>query len=129
MTAPPPSARYDPDTNLWSGEVAPLGRPRSKVCLAEMEGHLYALGGHDGTTCTNIVERYKTIPLRRSRPKCSEAQALHGKSFQYEPRKANQYPLRILLLCPYMCPFITWEKSFPVFLAYVKPLIFLLCNI
>lgn len=52
--------RYDPNMNLWSSEVASLSSPRSGVCVVEMDGFMYALGGFDGTVCTNIVERYFT---------------------------------------------------------------------
>ncbi|CAJ1069526.1 kelch-like protein 20 isoform X1 [Xyrichtys novacula] len=50
--------RYDPDTDSWSTDVAPLSSPRSGVCLLEMDGYLYAIGGHDGITAMNTVERY-----------------------------------------------------------------------
>ncbi|XP_029572234.1 kelch-like protein diablo isoform X3 [Salmo trutta] len=50
--------RYDPQTNTWSNDVAPLSSPRSGVCLVEMDGYLYALGGYDGMVCTNTVDRY-----------------------------------------------------------------------
>lgn len=52
--------RYNPNTNVWSSEVASLSGPRSGVCVVEMDGLMYALGGFDGMTCTNIVERYYT---------------------------------------------------------------------
>ncbi|XP_064165726.1 kelch-like protein diablo [Anguilla rostrata] len=77
--------KYDPETNLWSGDVAPLSRPRSKVCLVEMEGYLYALGGHDDITCTNIVERYDPsqntwmkLPPMRTRRSGAAAAVLAG---------------------------------------------------
>lgn len=50
--------RYDPDTDSWSTDVAPLSGPRSGVCLVAMDGYLYAVGGHDGITATNTVERW-----------------------------------------------------------------------
>lgn len=50
--------RYNPDTDSWSADVAPLSSPRSGVCLVVMDGYLYAIGGHDGTTALNTVERY-----------------------------------------------------------------------
>ncbi|XP_046871457.1 kelch-like protein diablo isoform X1 [Hypomesus transpacificus] len=50
--------RYDPDTDSWSSDVAPLSSPRSGVCLVELDGHLWALGGFDGMAATNTVERY-----------------------------------------------------------------------
>ncbi|KAI7812829.1 putative kelch-like protein diablo [Triplophysa rosa] len=53
--------KYDPNTNVWSSEVASLSSPRSGVCVVEMDGFMYALGGFDGMTCTNIVERYDPV--------------------------------------------------------------------
>lgn len=50
--------RYSPDTDSWSTDVAPLSSPRSGVCLVAMDGYLYAIGGHDGITAMNTVERY-----------------------------------------------------------------------
>ncbi|XP_026177945.1 kelch-like protein 20 isoform X1 [Mastacembelus armatus] len=50
--------RYNPDTDSWSKDVAPLSSPRSGVCLVAMDGYLYAIGGHDGTTAINTVERF-----------------------------------------------------------------------
>ncbi|XP_059193672.1 kelch-like protein 20 [Centropristis striata] len=50
--------RYDPDTDSWSTDVAPLSSPRSGVCLVVMDGYLYAIGGHDGIAAINTVERY-----------------------------------------------------------------------
>ncbi|KAJ4942102.1 hypothetical protein JOQ06_011971, partial [Pogonophryne albipinna] len=50
--------RYNPDTDSWSIDVAPLSSPRSGVCLVEMDGYLYAIGGHDGIAAINTVERY-----------------------------------------------------------------------
>lgn len=51
-------ARYSPGTDSWSTDVAPLSSPRSGVCLVAMDGYLYAIGGHDGITAMNTVERY-----------------------------------------------------------------------
>uniref|UniRef100_A0AAQ4RIK0 Uncharacterized protein n=1 Tax=Gasterosteus aculeatus aculeatus TaxID=481459 RepID=A0AAQ4RIK0_GASAC len=50
--------RYDPETDSWSTDVAPLSSPRSGVSLVAMDGYLYAIGGHDGITAMNTVERY-----------------------------------------------------------------------
>lgn len=55
--------RYSPDTDSWSTDVAPLSSPRSGVCLVEMDGYLYAIGGHDGITAMNTVERYDGLIL------------------------------------------------------------------
>lgn len=59
-------ARYSPGTDSWSTDVAPLSGPRSGVCLVAMDGYLYAIGGHDGITAMNTVERYCS---RMSAPK------------------------------------------------------------
>ncbi|KAM7391213.1 hypothetical protein PAMP_021917 [Pampus punctatissimus] len=50
--------RYNPDTDSWSADVAPLSSPRSGVCLVAMDGYLYAIGGHDGIAAIKTVERY-----------------------------------------------------------------------
>ncbi|XP_040052284.2 uncharacterized protein kcnt1b isoform X21 [Gasterosteus aculeatus] len=50
--------RYNPETDSWSTDVAPLSSPRSGVSLVAMDGYLYAIGGHDGITAMNTVERY-----------------------------------------------------------------------
>ena len=50
--------RYDPHTDVWSVEIAPLSSPRTGVCLLETDGYLYAIGGWDGITASSAVERY-----------------------------------------------------------------------
>ena len=40
--------RYDPQTNLWSSEVAPTSTCRTSVGVAVLDGYLYAVGGQDG---------------------------------------------------------------------------------
>lgn len=50
--------RYNLDTDSWSADVAPLSSPRSGVCLVAMDGYLLAIGGHDGISAINTVERY-----------------------------------------------------------------------
>lgn len=57
--------RYNPDTDSWSTDVAPLSSPRSGVCLVAMDGYLYAIGGHDGITAINTVERYCSMSRTR----------------------------------------------------------------
>lgn len=49
--------RYDPERNTWCVDVPSLSSPRSRVCVVEMEGCLITLGGFDGVTCINTVER------------------------------------------------------------------------
>ncbi|XP_062418177.1 kelch-like protein diablo [Pungitius pungitius] len=50
--------RYNPDTDSWSTDVAPLSSPRSGVSAVAMDGYLYAIGGHDGVAAVSAVERY-----------------------------------------------------------------------
>ncbi len=59
--------RYDPECNTWSMDVPSLSSPRSRVCVIEMDGCLITLGGFDGMTCINTVERSKhTYTLLRN---------------------------------------------------------------
>lgn len=50
-------SRYDPKTNQWSSDVAPTSTCRTSVGVAVLGGYLYAVGGQDGVSCLNIVER------------------------------------------------------------------------
>lgn len=50
--------RYDPKTNQWSSDVAPTSTCRTSVGVAVLDGLLYAVGGQDGVSCLNIVERF-----------------------------------------------------------------------
>lgn len=52
------SCSYDPLTNQWSSDVAPTSTCRTSVGVAVLDGHLYAVGGQDGVSCLNVVERY-----------------------------------------------------------------------
>uniref|UniRef100_A0A3Q3JSM2 Kelch-like protein 20 n=1 Tax=Monopterus albus TaxID=43700 RepID=A0A3Q3JSM2_MONAL len=45
-------------TNQWSSDVAPTSTCRTSVGVAVLGGYLYAVGGQDGVSCLNIVERY-----------------------------------------------------------------------
>lgn len=49
--------RYDPKTNEWSSNVAPTSSCRTSVGVGVLEGCIYAVGGQDGVSCLNIVER------------------------------------------------------------------------
>ena len=49
--------RYDPQTNQWSPDVAPTSTCRTSVGVAVLDGYMYAVGGQDGVSCLNIVER------------------------------------------------------------------------
>lgn len=51
-------ARYDPQTNQWSADVAPTSSCRTSVGVAVLDGYLYAVGGQDGVSCLNHVERW-----------------------------------------------------------------------
>lgn len=50
--------RYDPQTNQWLCEVAPTSTCRTSVGVAVLDGYLYAVGGQDGVSCLNVVERW-----------------------------------------------------------------------
>ncbi|XP_046565555.1 kelch-like protein 20 [Haliotis rubra] len=52
------SLRYDPHTNQWSSDVAPTSSCRTSVGVAVLGDYLYAVGGQDGVSCLNYVERY-----------------------------------------------------------------------
>ncbi|KAI1236499.1 hypothetical protein IHE44_0014749 [Lamprotornis superbus] len=54
----PQTNEYDPKTNQWSSDVAPTSTCRTSVGVAVLGGYLYAVGGQDGVSCLNIVERY-----------------------------------------------------------------------
>ena len=49
--------RYDPQTNQWSSDVAPTSSCRTSVGVAVLDGYMYAVGGQDGVSCLNFVER------------------------------------------------------------------------
>ena len=49
--------RYDPQTNQWSSDVAPTSSCRTSVGVAVLDGYLYAVGGQDGVSCLNFVEK------------------------------------------------------------------------
>lgn len=50
--------------------MAPLSSPRSGVSLVAMDGYLYAIGGHDGITAMNTVERYTGMQQKKCEPLC-----------------------------------------------------------
>lgn len=54
-------SRYDPQTNQWSSDVAPTTSCRTSVGVAVLDNHLYAVGGQDGVSCLNFVERYYRV--------------------------------------------------------------------
>ena len=49
--------RYDPQTNQWSSDVAPTSSCRTSVGVAVLDDFMYAVGGQDGVSCLNFVER------------------------------------------------------------------------
>ena len=49
--------RYDPQTNQWSSDVAPTSSCRTSVGVAVLDTFMYAVGGQDGVSCLNFVER------------------------------------------------------------------------
>ena len=56
--------RYDPHTNQWSSDVAPTSSCRTSVGVAVLGDFLYAVGGQDGVSCLNYVERYVRVRFK-----------------------------------------------------------------
>lgn len=48
--------RYDPQSNEWH-MVAPMSKRRCGVGVAVLNELLYAVGGHDGQSYLNSIER------------------------------------------------------------------------
>lgn len=53
--------RYDPQTNEWR-MVASMSKRRCGVGVSVLDDLLYAVGGHDGSSYLNSVERSATVP-------------------------------------------------------------------
>lgn len=51
--------RYDPQTNEWR-MVASMSKRRCGVGVSVLDDLLYAVGGHDGSSYLNSVERWAT---------------------------------------------------------------------
>ncbi len=49
--------RFDPQTNQWSNDIAPTSSCRTSVGVAVLDGCLFAVGGQDGISCLNLVEK------------------------------------------------------------------------
>jgi len=47
---------FDPTNNEWQG-VAPMSKRRCGVGVSVLNNLLYAVGGHDGVSYLNSVER------------------------------------------------------------------------
>lgn len=77
--------RYNPDTDSWSADVAPLSSPRGGVCMVAMDGYLFAIGGHDSTTAINTVERYNSMGATRDQYPCEPLNTLEAKIKTLEP--------------------------------------------
>lgn len=45
--------------------MAPTSTCRTSVGVAVLGGYLYAVGGQDGVSCLNIVERYLILKVGR----------------------------------------------------------------
>ena len=50
--------RFDPLINVWQ-EMASMQTPRSELGLALLDGHIYAIGGWEGSSRLDSVERYE----------------------------------------------------------------------
>ena len=48
--------------------MAPTSSCRTSVGVAVLDGYLYAVGGQDGVSCLNFVERYVALMLTISVP-------------------------------------------------------------
>lgn len=57
--------RYDPQTNEWR-MVASMSKRRCGVGVSVLDDLLYAVGGHDGSSYLNSVERSLQRPLMLS---------------------------------------------------------------
>lgn len=53
--------RYDPQTNEWR-MVASMSKRRCGVGVSVLDDLLYAVGGHDGSSYLNSVERSAAVP-------------------------------------------------------------------
>ena len=49
--------RYDPKTNQWSSNIAPINTCRTSVGVAVLDNFIYAVGGQDCVSCLSIVEK------------------------------------------------------------------------
>lgn len=76
--------RYDPQTNQWSSDVAPTSSCRTSVGVAVLDGFLYAVGGQDGVSCLNHVERYKIVLVALLQPRFCN---LHSVCCRYDPKE------------------------------------------
>lgn len=54
--------KYDPQTNEWR-LVAPMSKRRCGVGVAVLNDLLYAVGGHDGQSYLNSIERYVSCTI------------------------------------------------------------------
>jgi len=52
--------RYDPQSNEWR-MVAPMSKRRCGVGVSVLNDLLYAVGGHDGQSYLNSIERFVGI--------------------------------------------------------------------
>ncbi|CAF4731825.1 unnamed protein product, partial [Rotaria sp. Silwood2] len=48
---------FDPQTNQWSNDIAPTSSFRTSVGVAVLDGCLFAVGGQDGISCLNLVQK------------------------------------------------------------------------
>ncbi|KAK6026281.1 kelch repeat protein [Ostertagia ostertagi] len=49
--------RFDPTTEAWSSDIAPMSHNRSALGVAMLDDFIYAVGGTNGTALS-VVERY-----------------------------------------------------------------------
>jgi kelch-like protein 20 len=49
--------RFDPQTNQWNNEIAPTSSCRASVGVAVLNGCLFVVGGQNGISCLDLVEK------------------------------------------------------------------------
>ena len=64
--------RYDPQTSEWR-MVAPMSKRRCGVGVAVLNDLLYAVGGHDGQSYLNSIERLVVFQQSSCMPEYKES--------------------------------------------------------
>ena len=101
-------SRYDPQTNQWSSDVAPTSSCRTSVGVAVLDNFMYAVGGQDGVSCLNFVERsalqYTYMYQQRARF-LSNILTTHSHQAATEKiKKKNQKILSVMVFSRCECP-------------------------
>lgn len=94
--------RYDPQTNEWR-MVASMSKRRCGVGVSVLDDLLYAVGGHDGSSYLNSVERWTVFIL---------LSCLHV-SQQAKSSLLSIFPVSDMILKP-ISGAVTWPPPVPV---------------